>query len=302
MTRHSARTARGGSGDCAPHWSPELEALGAGLVLEALDEDLGIRGDVTSEAVVGPQDRASGRILARGSGVLAGVSIAARCFEHFSVEVKVEREDASEVAPGDGVLVLSGAARGILAAERTALNFLGRLSGIATLTARYVRLAAPHGTRVLDTRKTTPTFRRLEKYAVACGGGVSHRSGLYDMVLLKENHVALAGGIEAAVRCARSVTGGTVAVEVEVRTLAELESALRAPVDRIMLDNFSNADLRSAVQRCGGRVPLEASGGIDLDTVETVAATGVDYVSVGALTHSAPCLDLSLLLDVVPSV
>ena len=192
---------------------------------------------------------------------------------------------------------ISGAAASILAGERVALNFLGRLSGVATLTARYVRAVEGTGARILDTRKTTPGLRELEKAAVRAGGGVSHRSGLYDAILVKENHAALAGGVGEATRRALASAPEGVMVEVECATLEEVEAALVAGVPRILLDNMAPPELRRAVELTAGRAELEASGGITLDTVRSVAETGVDFISVGALTHSAPALDVSLLLD-----
>jgi nicotinate-nucleotide pyrophosphorylase (carboxylating) len=195
------------------------------------------------------------------------------------------------------VAEISGAAASVLAAERVALNFLGHLSGIATLTARYVRAVEGTGARILDTRKTTPGLRELEKDAVRRGGGVNHRTGLYDGILVKENHSMLAGGVGAAARLAVEAAPDGVMVEIECATLDELREALDTGVSRMLLDNMSTADLREAVELAGGRAELEASGGITLDNVREVAETGVDYISVGALTHSAPALDVSLLLE-----
>ena len=197
---------------------------------------------------------------------------------------------------GGEVAAVEGSAGSILTGERMALNFLGRLSGVATATARYVQAVEGTGARILDTRKTTPGLRALEKQAVLDGGGVSHRGGLYDAILVKENHVALAGGIGPAARAALAAAEGAAFVELEVESLEELDQALAEGVDRILLDNMGPADMREAVARTRGRATLEASGGIDLDTVRAVAETGVDLISVGALTHSAPALDLSLLL------
>ena len=198
---------------------------------------------------------------------------------------------------GGEVAAVEGPAGSILTGERIALNFLGRLSGVATATARFVRAVDGTGARILDTRKTTPGLRALEKQAVLDGGGVSHRGGLYDAILVKENHAALAGGIVPAARAALAASDGAAFVELEVESLEELDQALRRGVDRILLDNMGPDELREAVARCAGRAGLEASGGITLDTIRAVAETGVDYFSVGALTHSAPALDLSLLLD-----
>jgi nicotinate-nucleotide pyrophosphorylase (carboxylating) len=200
---------------------------------------------------------------------------------------------------GGPVLDVEGAAAALLTAERTALNFLQRLSGVATLTARYVEAIAGTGARILDTRKTTPGLRALEKAAVAAGGGTNHRAGLYDAILIKENHAAMAGGVAAAVEAARR-TAPDVPVEVECRTVDEVDEALAAGAPRLLLDNMTPADLRAVVERVGGRAELEASGGVSLETVREIAGTGVQFVSVGALTHSAPALDLSLLLEPLP--
>jgi nicotinate-nucleotide pyrophosphorylase (carboxylating) len=269
------------------------------MVALALSEDLGSLGDLSSNAVVPEKAVASARVIARAPGVVSGIAAAMHAFRRMDPQLELVSglADGARVAADDDLLRLRGRARAILGAERTALNLLCRLSGIATLTARYV--AALEGTRarLLDTRKTTPGLRLLEKYAVVCGGGVNHRFGLHDMAMLKENHVAAAGGIEEAVRAARSSLPMGTALELEVRDLEELRIAMGLPVDRVLLDNFGLADLARAVELAGGVVPLEASGGVTLENVAEVGATGVDYVSVGALTHSAPALDLSLLLD-----
>nr|MDP9135954.1 carboxylating nicotinate-nucleotide diphosphorylase [Actinomycetota bacterium] len=201
------------------------------------------------------------------------------------------------VAPGDELLAIAGGARAILAAERVALNLVGRLSGVATLTARYVAAIEGTGTRILDTRKTTPGMRALEKAAVVAGGGTSHRFGLYDAILVKENHVRVAGGVEEAARRALAGAPDGVTVEVEVESLEELDEALAAGIGRVLLDNMGPELLRAAVERADGRAVLEASGGITLENVRAVAEAGVDFVSVGALTHSAPALDVSLLFE-----
>lgn len=270
------------------------------LIERALAEDLG-PGDATAEAIVPEDARGEGVILAKAGGVLSGLPIAGEVFRRVEPKIQFapEAQDGEPVAPGELVARLSGPLRGILTGERVALNFLCRLSGIATLTSRYVDAVAPYRAVILDTRKTTPGWRALEKYAVRCGGGRNHRMGLYDMVLIKDNHIAATGSITAAVERARAA-GVRLPIEVEVRTLEELEEALSLGVDRILLDNMDLATLRGAVARAktaGARraVPrLEASGGISLENVAEVAATGVDYISVGALTHSAPALDLSL--------
>jgi len=273
------------------------------LVARALAEDLG-DGDVTSEAVVPAAARARARIVQKQPGVVSGLDAAAETFaqagadgfDGLTAEGRWRDDVPTEAA------VVTGPARALLAGERTALNLLCRLSGIATLTARYVEAVRGTGAAILDTRKTTPGLRALEKRAVAAGGGVNHRMGLYDAILIKENHVAIAGGIAPAVERARAAARGR-EVEVECRTLDEVDAALATGADRLLLDNMAPAELRAAVDRrdsaatAKARPALEASGGITLDNVAEVAATGVDFVSVGALTHSAPALDMSLLLE-----
>jgi nicotinate-nucleotide pyrophosphorylase (carboxylating) len=267
------------------------------LIGRALAEDLGA-GDLTTRAVVPEGARARARIEQREPGVVAGLGVAKGVFERVDGSLKFETLAAEAEWREPGVLAeISGAAPSILAGERVALNFLGRLSGVATLTARYVRAVEGTGARMLDTRKTTPGLRELEKAAVRAGGGVSHRSGLYDAILVKENHAALAGGVGEATRRALASAPEGVMVEVECATLEEVEAALVAGVPRILLDNMAPPELRRAVELTAGRAELEASGGITLDTVRAVAETGVDFISVGALTHSAPALDVSLLLD-----
>jgi nicotinate-nucleotide pyrophosphorylase (carboxylating) len=267
------------------------------LIGRALAEDLGA-GDLTTRAVVPEGAQARARIEQREPGVVAGLGVAQGVFERVDGSLSFETLAAEAEWREPGVLAeISGAAPSILAGERVALNFLGRLSGVATLTARYVRAVEGTGARILDTRKTTPGLRELEKAAVRAGGGVSHRSGLYDAILVKENHAALAGGVGEATRRALASASEGVTVEVECATLEEVEAALVAGVPRILLDNMAPPELRRAVELTAGRAELEASGGITLDTVRAVAETGVDFISVGALTHSAPALDVSLLLD-----
>jgi nicotinate-nucleotide pyrophosphorylase (carboxylating) len=263
----------------------------------ALAEDLGA-GDLTTRAVVPEGAQARARINQKEPGMVAGLGVARTVFERVDPElVFVAHCPEGNWREAGAIAEITGAAASILAAERVALNFLGRLSGIATLTARYVHTVEGTGARILDTRKTTPGLREFEKAAVRAGGGVSHRSGLYDAILVKENHAALAGGVEEATRRALAAAPAGVTVEVECATLAEVEGAAGAGVQRILLDNMSPDELRQAVELVGGRAELEASGGITLESVRAVAETGVDYVSVGALTHSAPALDVSLLLD-----
>jgi nicotinate-nucleotide pyrophosphorylase (carboxylating) len=271
------------------------------LIERALAEDVG-SGDVTSRAVVPEGSLAHGAVVAKAEGVVAGLPVAEAVFEAVDGDLELEGHaiDGDRVGPGTKLLSVRGDARAILAAERVALNLLGRLSGIATLTARYVAAVEGTGARILDTRKTTPGMRALEKAAVVAGGGSSHRFGLYDAVLVKENHVRVAGGVGAAVRRALVGAPAGVQVEVEVESLEELDEALAAGVGRVLLDNMAPDALRAAVERTNGRALLEASGGIDLMTVRAVAETGVDFISVGALTHSAPALDVSLLFDPEP--
>ena len=267
------------------------------LVDRALAEDLG-EGDLTSRAVVPGGARAAGSIVQKAPGVLAGLEVTRTVFERVDPDVRFEAVAAEgEWRDGGPVAALEGPVGAILAAERTALNFLGLLSGVATLTARYVDAVEGTGARILDTRKTVPGLRALQKAAVVTGGGTPHRAGLYDAILVKENHVLAAGGVpEAASRAVAGAPPG-VLVEVEVETLDELDAALEAGVGRVLLDDMSLADMRVAVERARGRAQLEASGGITLETARGVAETGVDFISVGALTHSAPALDLSLLME-----
>ena len=267
------------------------------LIDRALAEDVG-EGDITTTAVVEPGARARARIEQKAEGVPAGLRVAEKVFERVDPDVRWHAHaDEGEWREPGLLAELAGSAASILAAERVALNFLGRLSGIATLTARYVEAVEGTGVRILDTRKTTPGLRALEKEAVRAGGGTSHRSGLYDAILIKENHSALAGGVgEASERALANAPAGVV-VEVECATLDEVGAAVDAGVPRILLDNMDPAELRRAVELVAGRAELEASGGITLDTIRGVAETGVDFISVGALTHSAPALDFSLLLD-----
>jgi len=270
------------------------------LIDRALAEDLG-DGDLTTRAVVPAGAQARATIVQKQAGVIAGLGVARAVFERLDRElVWVAHCPEGNWREAGRVAEITGAAASILAAERVALNFLGRLSGVATLSARYVHAVEGTGARILDTRKTTPGLRALEKEAVRAGGAVSHRSGLYDAILVKENHAALAGGVGEAIRLALERAPDGVIVEVECATLAEVEAAVAAVaagVPRILLDNMGVDELRRAVELVSGRAELEASGGITLENVRAVAETGVDYISVGALTHSAPALDVSLLLD-----
>jgi len=279
--------------------SPDAQTL-AGLVARALAEDVGA-GDVTSHATVPAGTRAVATIMQKAAGVVFGLDAAEATFRTLDRAVELERlgPEGEWREPPAAVLRATGDARALLGAERTALNFLQRLSGVATLTARCVRAVEGTGAQILDTRKTTPGLRVLEKAAVAAGGGVNHRAGLYDMVLIKENHAALAGGVGAAVRAATAAFPD-LPLEVECSTLAEVDEALAAGAPRILLDNMGPAELRAAVAHVAGRARLEASGGIGFDTLRVHAETGVDWISIGALTHSAPALDLSLLLQPLP--
>ena len=265
-------------------------------VRAALAEDLGRAGDITSNSIVAPTVRFAGTLRAREEGRVAGIDLAVAAFREIDggVDIQVANDDGSDVVPGDAVLVIEGHARGVLTAERTALNFLGHLSGVATATRNLVEVVRGTRAQICCTRKTTPGLRALEKYAVRIGGGVNHRFGLDDAVLIKDNHLAVAGGIAAAVKAARAGIGHMVKIEVEVDTLEELEEALAAGVEVILLDNMAPERLRQAVERNAGRAVLEASGGITLESVRAVAEAGVDLISVGWITHSAPCLDLGL--------
>ena len=254
-----------------------------------LAEDVG-EGDLTSLTVVDEDATCSARILAKEAGVLCGLPVAADVFDRLGATLEPLAADGDSVQPGP-VAQVDGPAWSVLAGERLALNVLGRLSGIATLTRRYVDAVEGTGAVILDTRKTTPGLRALEKHAVACGGGRNHRLGLYDGILIKDNHLRLAGSLGAAVE--RAKTAG-VPVEVECDTLDQVHNALAAQADSILLDNMSSAELREAVELAGGRVRLEASGGVTLETVRAIAETGVDFISVGALTHSARSLDVSM--------
>jgi nicotinate-nucleotide pyrophosphorylase (carboxylating) len=264
------------------------------LIDLALEEDLFL-GDVTSEATIDPGASGHGRFLAKGDLVLAGTEVAARVFERLGAECRFEQADGGRFARGQWIGSARGPLRALLAAERTALNFLQRLSGVATATRRCVDLLAAAGgrTRLLDTRKTTPGWRRLEKEAVRAGGGTNHRFALGDGVLVKDNHVVACGGVREAVVRARARASAMLKVEVEVADLAGLDEAIAAGADIVLLDNMDDAALAEAARCAGGRVLLEASGSMTVERLPRVAATGVDFVSMGALTHSAPAVDIS---------
>lgn len=271
------------------------EAVVREAVARALVEDVGA-GDITTEAVVGSGTPCRAEIVAKAEGVVAGLAVAEATFRAVDTDTAFEYavSDGGEVSPGTVVARVAGEAASILTAERTALNFLQRMSGIATLTARYVKAVEGTGARILDTRKTAPGLRALDKYAVAAGGGTNHRMGLFDAVLIKDNHIQAAGGIAEAVDRVRAAAGDAVEVEVEAQSLGQVEEAVAAGADIIMLDNMGAEEIRAAVKLVGGRARTEVSGGVSLGTVREMAECGVDYISVGALTHSAPALDLSL--------
>ena len=263
------------------------------IVRRALAEDIG-PGDVTTAATVDPALRARAELVAKSDCVVAGLDVAAEVFRQVdpTVTLNVRKPDGTRCSPGDIVAEIDGTAAGLLTAERTALNLLQRMSGVATLTRRFVE-AAGGGITILDTRKTTPTLRALEKYAVAIGGGTNHRIGLYDAILIKDNHIRLAGGVREAVTRSRQ-TRPDLSIEVEAQSLAQVDAAIASGADTILLDNLSLDETREAVRRIARRAKTEISGGVTLARVAELAATGADYVSVGALTHSAPAADLSL--------
>lgn len=278
------------------HLSPLPTIMLEPLVRAALLEDLGRAGDLTTDAIVPREQRATTVLAARQPGVVAGLDLAALAFKLIDpdVEIAIARPDGSAVTAGDVVATVSGPARAILTGERTALNFLSRLSGIATATRAIVDAVSGHNAKIVCTRKTTPGLRAIEKYAVRAGGGSNHRFGLDDAVLIKDNHIAVAGGIRPAIKRVRSSVGHLVKIEIEVDTLAQLEEALALAPDAVLLDNMTPDELRRAVAMVAGRALTEASGRITATTAPTVAATGVDLISIGWLTHSAPILDIGL--------
>lgn len=270
-------------------------------VRRALDEDLGRAGDVTSTATIPETAQARAIMVARQAGTIAGLPLAIETFNRLSPDIRIEAHarDGAAVARGVNVLIIQGPARAVLAGERTALNFVGRLSGIATLTAAYVRHTAGTKLRICCTRKTTPGLRALEKYAVRCGGGFNHRFGLDDAILIKDNHIAVAGGVKPVLERARAVAGHLVKIEIEVDSLDQLRAVLDTGLaDAVLLDNMDIATLTEAVTINAGRLKLEASGGVTESTIAAIAATGVDYASSGALTHSAPNFDVALDIEV----
>ncbi|HTA55368.1 MAG TPA: carboxylating nicotinate-nucleotide diphosphorylase [Candidatus Acidoferrales bacterium] len=273
-----------------------LKLVAEPIVRRALVEDLGRGGDLTTDAIVEADRTATARIVARRGGVVAGLTLGSLAFSLLDDRVVVDAriDDGDRIEPGAVVAELFGPARAILTGERTALNLLAPLSGIATATRSLVDLVATTHVKIADTRKTTPGLRALERYAVACGGGTNHRFGLDDGVLIKDNHLIVAGSIHAAVAAARAAVGHMVKIEVEVDTLEQLREALDEPIDAVLLDNMTVPELTQAVRIVGRRVITEASGGVTPENILEVARSGVDVISVGWLTHSAPALDLSL--------
>ncbi|RZN22533.1 carboxylating nicotinate-nucleotide diphosphorylase [Bradyrhizobium sp. Leo121] len=276
--------------------NPLLPLMYEPLVRTALLEDLGRAGDITADAIVAADQRASLALRARQPGVVAGLDVARCAFQTISpaIRIEIERPDGSVVAPGDTIATINGPARALLTGERTALNFLCHLSGVATATASLVTAVKGTRAQIVCTRKTTPGLRALEKYAVRAGGGSNHRFGLDDAVLIKDNHIALAGNIRTAIERAKAHVGHLVKVEVEVDTLAQLEEALALGIDAVLLDNMTIDDLRQAVTMTRGKVITEASGRITATTAPAIAATGVDLISVGWVTHSSAALDIGL--------
>jgi nicotinate-nucleotide pyrophosphorylase (carboxylating) len=270
-------------------------------VKRALDEDLGRAGDVTSSATLPEGIQAKAKLVARKAGTIAGLPCAARAFRTLAPNIKFDAKarDGDSVKANTTLAVIEGPAIAILSGERVALNFLGHLSGIATMTAAYAAKIAHTNAKITDTRKTTPGLRALEKYAVRCGGGVNHRFGLDDAVLIKDNHIAVAGGVAKALDAARAAVGHLVKVEIEVDTLDQLRQVLASgKADVVLLDNMKPETLREAVALCKDKIVTEASGGVTLESVATIAETGVDVISSGALTHSAPSLDVALDIEI----
>ncbi len=268
----------------------------ADVVGRALAEDLGTLGDITTDACIPEEAQAKAEIVARSAGVVAGLEVAAYVFESIDPASTLTPivGDGDLVPPGQLIGTVAGLARSLLRAERTALNLLGRMSGVATATALFVTAVEGTGARISDTRKTMPGMRFLDKYSVLTGGGINHRLGLFDAVLIKDNHIAAIGGIEPAVKAARDRVGPDVMIEVEVENLKQLEVVLATDADRVLLDNMDLETLRLAVEMTDGRLVIEASGGVTLDNVRPIAATGVDIISVGWITHSAPQMDIAL--------
>ena len=270
------------------------------IIEAALNEDLAGKDDITSTLTIPEDNVAQALMRPRQPGIIAGTQIAALVFEMVEPEldIKIFKNDGDTLTPGEDILSVQGSARAILTAERTALNIITHLSGIATLTGQYVEAVKETKAKILDTRKTLPGLRALQKHAVEAGGGVNHRFGLYDAILIKDNHIAVAGGIKSALEAVKRQKG-KMNIEIEVDTLAQLEEVLACEIaDIVMLDNMDVARLKKAVTLIDDRIRTEASGGVTLDTVSPIAATGVDYISIGALTHSAPALDIGLDIDI----
>jgi len=279
------------------------EKIMENLLKSALIEDLG-NGDVTGLATIEPHATGGAKILAKQRGILAGEKTAAQIFSLHDPELLIHqlKGEGDILVVGDAVMIIEGKIQSIVSAERTALNFMGHLSGIATMTSQFVDKIKDLEVRITDTRKTTPLWRKIEKKAVKAGGGVNHRMGLYDMILIKENHIEAAGGISKAIEKSRSFllqNNPDLKIEVETKSLEEVREAVNLDVDRIMLDNMSTEMMREAVDIVAKRAEVEASGGVTLDTIREIAETGVNYISVGALTHSAPVFDYTLLLNLV---
>lgn len=284
------------AGHVLPDVAPLADVMLEPLVRQTLLEDLGRTGDLTSNLIVPAQATARLRLVARETGVLAGMDLARIAFRLMdaNIDFRSVLRDGARLRPGDVLAQIEGPARAILSAERTALNFLGHLSGVASATTRIADVIRPYGTRVTCTRKTLPGLRMVQKYAVRVGGGSNHRYGLDDAILIKDNHIAVAGGVRAVVERARQAAGHMVAIELEVDTLEQLREGLDAGVDIVLLDNMSPDMLRAAVRLVDGRAVTEASGRVAPETVEAIARTGVNYISVGAITHSVAVLDFGL--------
>lgn len=264
------------------------------IINEGFIEDIG-SGDLTSDLLIAPETKTTAVLIAKADGVIAGLPVVEAVFKRLDKDVtfSIEKNDGQTVQTGELIASISGSYRALLTGERLALNFLQRMSGIATETARYVKAVEGYKTEILDTRKTAPGLRLLDKYAVKTGGGSNHRMGLYDMVMIKDNHISVAGGITKAIEAIRPKINAGIKIEVETTTLDEVKEALAARADIIMLDNMDTATMKKAVELIAGRVKVEASGNMTLERVKEVAATGVDYISIGALTHSVKALDIS---------
>ncbi len=278
------------------HLAPLPQNLINEAVASALSEDLGTLGDITTNATVPEDVTLKANIVSRQDGIVSGLAVAKAAFHAIdpALSFTTHQRDGDTISPGTIIATIEGRARGILTAERVALNFMGRMCGIATLTRRFVDAIAEQHAQIADTRKTTPGLRAFEKYAVRCGGGVNHRVGLYDAILIKDNHIAAAGSVKQAVTVAKAAAGHMIKIEVEVDTLEQLDDVLALGVDAVLLDNMSPKNLKTAVEKVAGRLITEASGGVSLETVKSISESGVDLISVGALTHSAPVLDLGL--------